>query len=331
MTLRRFGGAIRGASPVIGVVLMVAITVVLAATIGVMALGFGDIGDRQTVETAVDLESTNAGTELTPAVIGQTVDVRLNDRTLATLDVGSAGESVFLPTAPGDEVTLVAEGDESSILVRESFDAGEAGDFVVYYSFDGSGEDVDDRSLHGNHGERHGDGDGPERIDTQRGTALEFDGESQYVDVDELKTGDVDVETFTVAVTFELAATGEIQQLVEHNNEDEEWHLETTENDGLQFALDWDDHVIKTDDDAVDEGETYTAVGTYDGTTYRLYLDGELVAENTHDTAVDMGRMRLGKDDSHDSQHLNGKMYEFRLYHTALDETEVEMLTRVMD
>ena len=48
----------RGVSPVIGVILMVAITVILAAVIGTFVLGLGDsIGDNQpTAQLSVDLD-----------------------------------------------------------------------------------------------------------------------------------------------------------------------------------------------------------------------------------------------------------------------------------
>lgn len=320
----------RAVSPVVGAILMVAITVLLAATIGAMALSFGDIGTGQQVETAVDLQETNAGTELTPTVVGQTVEVRINGENLTIIDPSSTGSSVFLPTAPDDEVTLVASDDETSILVREEFEADEAGDFVAYYTFDGSGSTLDDESLNENHGSLQDD---PQWVEDDDGAALSFDGTDDYVQVDDLKTeGTSDVEAFTVAMTFRIDDSGEVQQLVEHNSGSAEWHVETTSNDALQFAVDWDDgHYTRTADGELQSGETYVAVATYDGETYRLYLDGEKAGEGTHTSTVDMGDMRLGKDDSGAGQHLDGRLYEFRLYYTAFDEDEVEMLTRVLE
>lgn len=51
----------RGVSPVIGVILMVAITVILAAVIGTFVLGLGDsLGDSQpTAQISVDLEESS--------------------------------------------------------------------------------------------------------------------------------------------------------------------------------------------------------------------------------------------------------------------------------
>ncbi|MEF8806523.1 LamG-like jellyroll fold domain-containing protein [Natronomonas sp.] len=318
----------RAVSPVIGTVLMVAITVLLAATIGALVLNLGETPPDQQVESAVDLDATDAGAELTPEVVGQTVEVRLNDRTLTTIDPSSTGSSIFLPTAPGDEVLLVAEDDETSILIREEFEAGEAGDFVAYYTFDGSGNTLEDGSLHGNHGDLEGD---PQWVEDSNGTALEFDGSDDYVQVDDLKTGDADVDAFTVATTFRVDSTGETQQLVEHNSGGEEWHIETTGDGGLQFSVNWTGgHTIATAADELQAGETYVAIATYDGETYRLYLDGSKADESAYESNVDMGEMRLGQDDSGADQPLDGRLYEFRLYYTAFDEDEIEMLTRVL-
>ncbi|WP_268105433.1 hypothetical protein [Natronomonas gomsonensis] len=44
-----------------------------------------------------------------------------------------------------------------------------------------------------------------------------------------------------------------------------------------------------------------------------------------------MGEMQLGKNDPSDIQYFHGRMYEFRLYYTAFDDHQVEMLTRVLE
>lgn len=140
-------------SPVVGVALMVAITVVLAAVVVAMLTSTADPGVAPNVDTAVSLEPTAAGTDLTTEYSGgRAVDVRLNGEIIATLDGDSAGSTIFLPTAPGDEVHLVGTDGDSEILLRETFDAGGAGDFVAYYTFDGSGGTLEDRSRNGNDG-----------------------------------------------------------------------------------------------------------------------------------------------------------------------------------
>lgn len=320
-----------GMSPVVGVALMIAITVALAAVTVAMLLGVADPGIAPTQDTAVSLDSTNAGTALVPEVTGSNaVDVRLNGESIATVDGNVTGREIFLPTAPGDEVMLVTENEDATVLVREQFEAGEAGDFVAYYPFTGGGTTVEDHSRNGNDGTFQ---NSPQWVETEQGSALEFDGSDDYVAVDDLKTAGVgDVEEFTVAVTFEVDSNGDVQQLVEHNSGSEEWHIETTNDDALQFAVNWEDgDKIRTTDGVVEPGETFVAVGTYDGETYRLYLNGTEVANATYTSDVNMGEMQLGKNDPADTQYFDGRMYEFRLYYTAFDDHQVEMLTRVLE
>lgn len=330
----RFRDAERGMSPVVGVTLMVAITVLLAAVVIIMLTGAANPDVAPTMDSAVSLDATNAGTALTTDHSGgQAIDVQLNGETIATIDGSSTGSTLFLPTAPGDEVHLVASGDDSDVLVRETFDAGEAGDFVAYYPFDEDDSELRDGSLNENHGVF--DGGEPEWNQDDQGTYREFDGASQSVVVDDLKTGDVTVESFTVAMTFQIDELEDTQQLVEHNSGDQEWHVEMNGDGSLQFAVDWaNDHDFETGANTVDTNTVHTIVATYDGNTYRLFLDGEEVGNGTHETDVDMGRMRIGEDDSDpddDFQNFDGRMYEFRLYYTALDDHEVEMLTKAMD
>lgn len=327
-----------GMSPVVGVALMIAITVALAAVTVAMLLGVADPGIAPTQDTAVSLDQTNAGTALVPEVTGSNaVDVRLNGESIATVNGSSTGREIFLPTAPGDEVMLVTENEDATVLVREQFEAGEAGDFVAYYPFDDNGATLEDRSRNGNDGEFEGDSD-PTWGEDGNGTYREFDSsDEQSVNVSNLKTGTGDVEAFTVATTVRFDSTGSIQQVVEHNNgAGEEWHVETTGDGGLQFAVDYDNdpdqsEEFETGPNILTPGQTHVVVGTYDGETYRLYLDGKEVGNATHEMEVDMGRMRIAADDSNDGQHFDGRMYEFRLYYTAFDDHQVEMLTRVLE
>lgn len=336
-TRGRFTGAERSMSPVVGVALMVAITVLLAAVVIVMLTGAADPGVAPTTDTAVSLDPTDTGTDLTTDFSsGREIAVRLNGETLATVDGDSTGETVFLPTAPGDEVHLVAAEDDADVLVRERFDAGEAGDFVAYFPFDdGSGSTLEDQSLNGNHGDVQS---GPQWVSDDQGSALAFDGASDdYVEVDDLNTdGTGQVEAFTVAVTVRMDSTGSIQQFVEHNNATgAEWHLETNGNGGVQFAVDYvagnPNSYVQSADGVLQPGQTHVLVGTYDGQTFRLYVDGTPVASGARDAAADMGELRIGKDDSGNGQELDGRMYEFRLYYAAMDDDEVEMLTRAMN
>ena len=137
MKLKAFFEDREAVSPVIGVILMVAITVILAAVIGTFVLGLGDqVGDtapnanwdadvtNETPEDSGDefMQFTHAGGE---QVDNRTIDVALSgNETEISYDAPetiSAGDSVDVTTTSdieqGAEVRIVWEsGDRSSIL-----------------------------------------------------------------------------------------------------------------------------------------------------------------------------------------------------------------------
>ncbi len=341
----------RGQSAVLGELLMVGVVVVVAA--GIAAGAFLYAGTQPTIqaETVVEVQETSAGTTLEVQRIGQAAEVRIEGDPVATLNESDAGRSVYLPTAPGEEVTVVATEGDQSLLLSETIDRGEAGDFIAYYTFsEGTGSNVTDRSRN----------DNTARFVTQNGAApswdatagaVTFDGDNDgYLQVDDVSVKNVsDVEAFTVAATFSIDevrdgdGTNNIHQIVEHSfdGSGNEWYLETpTASRGgspddapfkLEYAVNYPDKSVQTNE-SIGLDDTVTAVATYDGQTYELYLDGRLVASKSDYTSdVEMGDLTLARDDEQSIQYLDGSLYEFRLYYTAFDTAEVETLTERMD
>lgn len=98
-------GDSRAVSPVIGVILMVAITVILAAVIGTFVLGLGDsINQNATAGVSYDQSS------------GPTVDVTLTS-------MGSGTSSVKCKEPDGTTKTLSSTGD--TVKFSSSISAGE--------------------------------------------------------------------------------------------------------------------------------------------------------------------------------------------------------------
>jgi len=328
---------------------MVGVVVVAAAGIAVGA--FLIAGSQPTIqaETVVDVEETNAGTTLEVQRIGQTAEVRIEGQPVATLDESDAGRSVYLPTAPGEEVTVVASEGDQSLLLSETVDRGEAGDFIAYYRFDeGTGSTVADRSRNGNTAQ-FVDENGAEPSWNATAGAVEFDGANDgYLRVDDVSVGNVsDVEAFTVAATFSIDevrggdGTDNIHQIVEHSfsGSGNEWYVETpvSSRDGadpgtapfkLEYAVNYPDNYVLTDDGPVRLDERNTVVATYDGQTYEMYLNGRLVdSKSDYTSDVKMGELTLARDDEQAIQYLDGSLYEFRLYYTAFDADEAATLT----
>ena len=150
----------RAVSPVIGVILMVAITVILAAVIGTFVLGLGDsLGDSQpSAQIDVDASSSeitleHAGGDRISAgdleirltnIDGQTIDITdseqfddeftVGDQATATIntDDGSSGTDtavrIQIIYTPGDSILLDREVDISNLIdINSNTDSGSAG------------------------------------------------------------------------------------------------------------------------------------------------------------------------------------------------------------
>jgi flagellin-like protein len=330
----------RGMSSVIGNLLLVAVVVVLGITISLLALTVVDGLGVPTAEGSFEYERTSAGLRMTPTALGTDVAVLLNGEQVTTFDADEAGSSVLLPTAPGDRIVVVSRDGEQSVLVTEEIDQrSEIGDFIAYYTFEsGSGRTLVDRSGNDNDGalidDNTGDGEsGP----SWAGCGLRFDGDDDQVSVQDI-SAPKDTSEFTVAVTYRQTGNDDdINQLVEHQfaSGGNEWFLETTDSGtgqyGMDFAAEYPNNVISSNNSYA-LGDRHVVVGTYDGgtDTYRLYIDGAPVATGSHNRAVNMGDMRIGRDFESTNQYLDGDVCEARLYYTALDGDEVAVISDAM-
>jgi flagellin-like protein len=115
---QQFGGADRGVSPVIGVILMIAITVVIAAATGTLVLQLVD--DRTSELEAGDVEaefSVSYGTDSVTVTHTGGDDIPA-DQLLLDGDVERSqrwGE--YGDVSPGDSVTINATGSARTIVV----------------------------------------------------------------------------------------------------------------------------------------------------------------------------------------------------------------------
>ena len=125
----------RAVSPVIGVILMVAITVILAAVIGTFVLGLGDqVGDtapNANWDTEINTTDDNVtfthtgGDQVDPNTLsttadGEDADATVNDgESLEDHDEAlSAGDSIEVDADPGVTVRLIWESGDSSTILR---------------------------------------------------------------------------------------------------------------------------------------------------------------------------------------------------------------------
>jgi len=102
----------RGVSPVIGVILMVAITVILAAVIGTFVLGLGDQVSQTAPQATISVDSVDAGSNQFTLKHGGGDDLEASDTDLVISD---GSNSITL--VPGGEGTL-STADTTTIVVN---------------------------------------------------------------------------------------------------------------------------------------------------------------------------------------------------------------------
>jgi len=336
------GDSLRAASTVVGVLLLVGVVVIVGGVVALGSLTFLDGTGAPQATATFDYEQTPVGLRMSPSAISTAVTVQLNGRDVATFDPDSAGQSVLLPTAPDDRITVVSRDGEQSVLVdRTVDDRSEVGDLIAYYTFE-EGDDptvLEDKSGTDNDGDLVTDGTGARP--TWNDGSLEFNGGSDgYVDVQGIDPPEgVDVTSFTIAVAYrQTADPGGVDQLVEHDfdaagSDNLEWFLETRGSDPhkVDYNVDFPESDIIRSGAAYPTGERHVAVGTYDGSEYTLYVNGAKIGTENHTQEISIENMRIGRDYESNSQYLDGEIYGIRLYYTAFDGEEVQVVTNAME
>lgn len=314
---------------------MVLVGIVIVGLLGAAVFQFLGFLGAPTAEVVADFEETDAGVVMAIEAIGQEADVKINGETVATIDGGDAGREVFLPTAPGDRITVVATDDDRSVLVSEEIDEGDAGDFIAYYDFETqSGSTAVDRTGNGNNMSVVG----ADWVSDSSGTGLEFDGNDDYGDTGNLSLPGVDeVDAITIAIEYRITGgDGNIQNLIEHQDSSFAWYMETDGPHGDPYDMEFDIGFTSPPTASINTGNlpadrTEILVGTYDGETMTLYRNGTKVDSRSLDRSVELGEVVVGADSNPAIQNMEGKIYEVRIYYTAFDEDEVETLTEAVD
>ncbi len=324
----------RSASSVLGVVLLVAVVVVVSLVVVVFGFAFLDGFGTPTAEASFGYEQTSAGLVMTPKALGTDVIVQLNGKPVEQLSADSAGQSVLLPTAPGDQITVVsADGEQSVLVQREIDDRTEIGDFIAYYPFNGdSGDTVADESGNDNDGTAYGEY-------TRSDGCMDFDGKTgSHIDIGDLTLDGPDsIDELTIAITYRYDGAGSgIQNLIEYQSSQFAWYIETDRDYGDPHRMEYNIGYLTSPSAAlyaegIPADETQVLIGTYDGEEMALYRNGEQVGTAALERSVNLGEIILAADSNPSIQNLDGSLCEVRLYYTALDERSVDTLTNVMD
>ncbi|ELZ87142.1 type IV pilin [Haloferax volcanii] len=132
-------------SPVIGVILMVAITVILAAVIGTFVLGLGDqVGDTAPQASfGFDYNGTaltvthESGSSIDAGQVNITSSVALNDSTGTEL-AGSSGTTGTWESISSDSETEITAGSQVTVVEQNADDLSTATVRVIWTSESGS-------------------------------------------------------------------------------------------------------------------------------------------------------------------------------------------------
>ena len=135
----------RGVSPVIGVILMVAITVILAAVIGAFVLGLGDQASQTTPQASIDFDFQETDNVTVTHEGGDTLDA---SEITIQLDSGDVSEVDGSDWADNDEISAGDSADvaaiehsnesldaESGSTVRVIFESGDSSNTIASADF----------------------------------------------------------------------------------------------------------------------------------------------------------------------------------------------------
>lgn len=198
---------------------------------------------------------------------------------------------------------------------------------VVFLPFDeGAGKSVTDVTGNGHDGTFEG---APKWVEGKFNSALEFDGEDDYVIVadnnaldftnkitmmawfspnDDLTSRRLMVKNDSIFVIFDFGDKKSIDFLVKPTNEFAE-----------SSTIDWK------------IGEWYHFAGTFDGKTLQVFVNGKLEGEKPNPTDITPSDLDLwigGDDYGRQTDMFPGKIDEVRIYNKVLTESQIQ---RVMD
>ncbi|MDE0019947.1 MAG: LamG domain-containing protein [Candidatus Poribacteria bacterium] len=193
---------------------------------------------------------------------------------------------------------------------------------------DSSGKTVSDSSGNGLDGEAvSGD---PQWVDGKYRGALEFDGDDMVTVPDDSK---LDLETFTLAAWVNIPAISGAWQIIaskeNRNPTGRNYGLFAHINSGFvhySFTTNngWKSFDAKT---PITDGQWHHVAGTYDGTTFTLYLNGAEDAStkpgtkpDSHDNVLFIGGCDIG------GYWMTGAIDELALFSRALSAEEVNEL-----
>ena len=199
---------------------------------------------------------------------------------------------LFVGNPKGDDSTTITENADGTITLEQSFsNFGSRGSLVL------EGE--------------------------TQSTSLKFDGIDDYVQINSDRfseiTSAITIETWVKVDSFTKAW----QTLISKG--DSSWRLHRyAGTDQLRFAI--TDVGTVDSSSSLNDGAWHHVAATYDGSSLKLYIDGELEGETAASGAIptNTANMMLGANENQPGRNFYGQMDEIRIWNTARTQEEIQ-------
>ena len=334
----------RAVSPVLAVILLVAITVVLSTTVGLFVLDLGESVDDSSTQNLGIRSTTDGGTVTATVVTGEAdeVELQVNGTVEDTATSVSPGTTLSAAATADSDITVIAvqDGDRQVVSsdnpLRSAAVSGSAvptDGLVGYWTMDDADVSADtlaDQSGYGNDGSIVGDPvtDAP----GVQGNSFNFDGTDDGVIVPRDTSLEPQTVTFAAWVKSETSTWNEPGWALAKRDGEHEGYLIHPQggSEAIRVYIGGSDgswHYIEHTPTDITQWHHY--VGRYDGETLTMFVDGEKVGEKTPtvdiaypDSTTDL---HLGTDglSGRDGQ---GNLDDVRVYERALADSEVQDL-----
>ncbi len=179
--------------------------------------------------------------------------------------------------------------------------------------------------------------------------SLSFDGVDDFVEVTDnssLNGTNISIGTWFSIEDLDYPGNSEGQVLVSKWGDDSEgynnqrsyrvYYEKVDSQPKISFIISSDgsvqenNYVITTSSKSIEVQNWHMTIGTYDGDSLKLYLDGTLVGSTNFSKGIYYGDqnppIRFGRKSDHDGMYLNGNLDEVAIWDTALTADEVSTL-----
>ena len=200
-------------------------------------------------------------------------------------------------------------------------------DLVGWWRLDeGSGTTAADSSGNGNDGTLQGN---PQWVTGVVGSALEFDGDGDYVNC-----GNDAIFDITEEITLAVWVNANDMLNSEHNcwlgKGDNAYAIKHQSGNYLEFFMydgEWHSTNYSTELDSLN-GDWHHMAGTFDGSELKFYLDGELAANLVYSGTIGTAthNVTIGENSQATGRYFDGMLDDPRIYNEALSQDDIQSI-----